>query len=74
MSGIFATAGATIDIGQPLAAKSAAFIAADFAAQSWVNISWAENIGAFGDESSEVTFDDLADGLDRGVQEMPEES
>ncbi len=61
MSGIFATAGAAIDIGQPLAAKSADFVAGDFAAQSWVNIAWAENIGAFGDEASEITFDAIAE-------------
>jgi len=61
MSGIFATAGATIDIGGPLAAKSTNFIAADFAAQSWVNIAWAENIGAFGDEASEIAFDAIGE-------------
>jgi hypothetical protein len=57
MSGIFATAGATVDIGNPLAAKSAPFIAADFNGQSWVNIGWLNTIGAFGDQASEITFD-----------------
>lgn len=62
MSGIFATAGATIAIGNPLAAKSADFVEADFDGQSWVNIGWAESIGAFGDEASEITFDAIAEG------------
>lgn len=60
--GIFATAGASISIGHAQASKSAAFVAADFNGQSWVQIAWAENIGAFGDESSEVTFDAIAEG------------
>jgi hypothetical protein len=62
MAGIFAVAGATIDIGQPLAAQSADFVEADFAGQSWVNIGWPESIGSFGDESSEITFEAISEG------------
>lgn len=57
MSGIFATAGAKVSIGQPLASKTTNFVEADFAAQSWVNIGWLESIGQIGDEATEITFD-----------------
>lgn len=60
--GIFATAGAKVYIGTSLAAKSAAFVAADFNGQSWVEVGWLETIGAFGDESTEVTFDAIGEG------------
>lgn len=68
MSGIFATAGATIDIGQVKAAQSANFVAANFAAQSWVNIAWVESIGAFGDEATEVTFDAVGEGRTQKIK------
>ena len=57
MPGIFATAGSKLYIGQSLAAKTTDFVLADFNAHSWTEIGWMENIGAFGDESSNVTFD-----------------
>lgn len=60
--GIFATVGSHIYIGQTVSQQSADFVAADFSGQSWVEISWAENIGAFGDESSEITFDAIGEG------------
>lgn len=59
---IYATAGSKVFIGQPKSAQSADLVAADFAAQSWVEIGWLESIGAFGDESSEVTFDAIGEG------------
>lgn len=59
---IFATAGSVIYIGGTMAAKSSPFIAADFASQSWIEIGWAEAIGEFGDESSEITFDAIGEG------------
>lgn len=59
--GIFATAGAAIDIGQVKTAQSANFVASDFTSQSWVNIAWVESIGAFGDEATEITFDALSE-------------
>lgn len=59
---IFSTAGATVSIGQPLAAQSADFVEADFASQSWVEIGWVESIGTFGDESAEITFDAIGEG------------
>lgn len=58
---IFATAGADVYIGQIIAGKSTPFVLADFNAQSWVPIGWLESIGAFGDESSEVTFDAIGE-------------
>lgn len=58
---IFATAGAKLFIGQSLAAKSTPFVLADFNAQSWTSVGWLETLGAFGDESSEVTFDAIAE-------------
>lgn len=60
--GIFATAGSRIFIGQAKAQQSADFVEADFDGQSWVEISWVESIGAFGDESSEITFDAIGEG------------
>lgn len=57
MAGIFATAGATLYIGGALAAKTTDFVLADFSGESWVQVSWMENIGAFGDEAASITFD-----------------
>lgn len=57
MAGIFATAGAQLHIGGALAARTTPFVLADFNGQSWVQVGWMENIGAFGDESTAVTFD-----------------
>lgn len=57
MSGIFATSGSKLYIGGSLAAKTSDFVLGDFAGQSWVKVGWTENVGAFGDESSAITFD-----------------
>lgn len=57
MAGIFATAGAELYIGAALASQTTDFVLADFAGQSWVQIGWMENIGAFGDEAASITFD-----------------
>lgn len=62
MAGIFATAGARLFIGSPLAAQTTDFVEADFAGQSWVAVNWMENIGAFGDEAASVTFDAIEQG------------
>jgi hypothetical protein len=62
MSSIFATAGSQVYIGQELASQSADFVLADFAGQSWVEITWLETIGEFGDESAEITFDAIGEG------------
>src|SRR3990167_9180029 len=61
MAGIFATAGAKIYIGNTLDAQSADFVLSDFAGQSWVQIGWPENMGEFGDESTEITFDAISE-------------
>jgi len=59
---IFATAGAKIYIGGVLESKLTDFILSDFAGQSWTEIGWAEAIGEFGDEASEITFDSIGQG------------
>lgn len=62
MAGIFATAGAKLFIGAQLNAKAADFVLGDFASQSWVEVNWLENIGAFGDEAAAITFDAIGEG------------
>lgn len=62
MSGIFATAGAKIYIGPAMAGQLDDYVLGDFAGFSWVEIGWTENLGAFGDESSEITFDAIGQG------------
>lgn len=57
MAGIFATAGAKLYVGSSLAARTSDFVAGDFSGQSWVQVGWMENIGAFGDEAQSITFD-----------------
>lgn len=59
---IYATAGAKLFIGGPLASKPADFVLADFAAQSWIEVSWVENMGAVGDESATINFDAIGQG------------
>jgi Phage tail tube protein, TTP len=62
MAGIFATAGSKVFIGSSLSAKSADFGVGDFSAQSWVEISWLESVGAFGDEAATITFNAIGEG------------
>lgn len=62
MAGIFAVSGSKLYIGGQLAAKSADFVEADFAAESWVEVGWLETIGQFGDESNEITFNAIGEG------------
>jgi hypothetical protein len=62
MPGIFATAGAKVFIGNVEAPKNSDHVIADFNGQSWLEIGWAENLGAFGDEASEITFDAIGEG------------
>lgn len=54
---IFATAGSKIYIGQALAPQTDDFVESDFDTQSWVEIGWPENLGAFGDQAALVEFD-----------------
>lgn len=62
MPGISAVAGAQLYIGGAKAAQSADFVEADFSGESWVAISWVENIGSFGDEAAEIAFDAIGEG------------
>lgn len=61
MSGIFATAGSKVYIGQVMTAQSADFTSSDFQGQSWTEIGWLETIGQFGDESTEITFEAIGE-------------
>jgi len=58
---IFATAGTQMYMGGAVASQSADFVLSDYDAQSWTEIGWMENIGAFGDEASEITFDTIGE-------------
>lgn len=62
MSGIFATAGSKVYIGQVKSAQSADFEPSDFSGESWVEIGWLETIGQFGDQATEITFDAIGEG------------
>lgn len=62
MAGIFATAGSTLFIGQSFAAQTDDVLEADFAGESWVQISWMEQIGEFGDEAASIKFDAIEVG------------
>src|SRR5215831_14281921 len=61
MVGIVSVAGARMYIGGVMSAKPSNFVLSDFNSQSWVQISWIENLGQFGDEWSEITFSSIAD-------------
>lgn len=54
--GIFSVAGTKMSIGSVTPSKVTNFVAADFNTESWVSISWIENLGQVGDEASEITF------------------
>lgn len=58
--GISAASGATIAITSTTTAP-ATFDAAGYAALSYTTVNSVESIGSFGDESQDVTFDDLGD-------------
>ena len=62
MASVFATAGATISIGSSILSQSADFTISDFAGESWTEIAWVENMGNFGDQSAEITFDAIGEG------------
>ncbi len=56
---LFATAGATLQIGGVLQAKNADFVLADFSSETWVEIDHLENLGSIGDTVTEVQFDSI---------------
>lgn len=53
---IFSVAGTRLFIGSVLDAKPTDFVASDFNSQSWVALTWMENLGQVGDEASEIAF------------------
>lgn len=55
-----ATSGSKVFIGGVRLA--ATDTAAEYAALTWVPIEQVENIGEFGDEAAQITFDDIGDG------------
>lgn len=54
---LYPVAGSTIDIGQPIESMVEDLVAADFAAQSWINIPWWESGSPFGDEAAGIATD-----------------
>lgn len=62
MAGIFATAGSKLFIGGVLTPKITDWVQSDFSAQSWLEVGWLENLGAFGDEAAAVNFDAIGAG------------
>ena len=59
--GLFTSSGSKVFISTTTT-DPATFDAAGYAALTYVQVGANESIGAFGDESTEVTFDDLGDG------------
>lgn len=59
---IFATAGAKLYIGGVLSTKTSDFAAADFTAQTWVEIGNTEGLGTLGDTASEIPIDLVGEG------------
>lgn len=57
---IYATNGAKLYIGGPLAAKASDFVLTDFVSQVWVEIGETEGLGSLGDTSAEIAFDGIA--------------
>lgn len=57
---VFSTAGSKLYIGTVLTDKPDDFTVSDFTSQTWTAINNLENIGSFGDESEEITFNDIA--------------
>jgi hypothetical protein len=53
---IYAVAGATLSIGTAMSQQTTNFTAAQFSGESFVKISWCENMGQFGDEAAEIAF------------------
>jgi len=60
-AGIFATSGARLYIGGVISPKNSDFVSGDFSGQSWVEVNWLENLGQFGDQSSNIKFDAIKD-------------
>jgi hypothetical protein len=56
-----AVVGSRLYIGQAQADQSGDFVEADFLTHSYAEIGWIESIGAFGDESAEITFDAIGE-------------
>lgn len=65
---IYATNGAKLYIGGPLAAKSTDFILTDFNSQTWVEIGETEGLGSVGDSSAEIAFEGISSKRDRRLK------
>lgn len=65
---IYATNGAKLYIGTALATRSADFVVADFASQTWVEIGEVEALGTVGDTSAEITFDSISTNRTRRLK------
>jgi hypothetical protein len=65
---IYATAGAKLYIGNVISDKPSDFSEADFAAETWTNISYLESLGTLGDQAEEITFDALGESRRKRVK------
>ena len=65
---LFATNGATLEIGGVLAMKSSDFVASDFNAISWTEITGMENLGSVGDESAEISQDIIGESRTKRIK------
>lgn len=59
MGHIFATAGAKFYIGSALAFDGTDFVEADFAAQSWTEVTGLSNLGSLGDAAELISFNEI---------------
>lgn len=62
---LYATAGSKVYIGTVLAAKKVDFVAADFAAVVWEEITSIESMGSLGDTSRPVTIELVSEARDK---------
>lgn len=65
---IYATNGARLYIGGPLANKAADFTTSDFSGQTWVEVGETEGLGSVGDTAAEITFDGIASSRTRRLK------
>ena len=67
---IYATNGAKLFVGGPLAAKGSDFVIADFSSQTalWKEVGETEGLGTVGDTAAEISFDSISAGRTRRLK------
>jgi hypothetical protein len=65
---VYATAGATLEIGGVLEQKSGDFVLADFSSITWVAVKELEALGSLGDTSQAITFASIEDKRERTIK------